>query len=138
MKFHDGITYREIPLENFNKCIISEFPDIDFWAQRGKSEGCYTACLATLLDIPPMIIPIFYSDVYSVEEAWELSNEFASRYDYKLNYTTDFIPSGWSIAGGRTSTGYKHATLCLDGDQVFDPWPNGNGLNKIRGFSYLT
>jgi hypothetical protein len=104
-----------------------------------ESGNCFQTCLASLLGFEtPEFVPNFWAREETEEEIWEFIQIFCSRLKCKIYYTSRDIPKGWSIASGINRFGVFHSCLAFNGKVAHDPLPNGDGLQQIRGYYYLT
>jgi hypothetical protein len=106
-----------------------------------REDGCYAACLATILGVPLDEVPH--------PSAWELMqnhwHEYANRVHQWLQqrgYFRVWIPKFWEPAGlsvvhGTSPRAIGHCVVACDGRMVHDPYPSGGGLTEIEGYEVL-
>ncbi len=93
----------------------------------GPNDGnCFSACLASILEIPLAEVPLFLGAYWDDFLPW-LADRGLSASIYR---STDYVPPGFSIAGGRSKrfAGRMHACIAYDGIVVHDPHPSRDGL----------
>jgi len=108
----------------------------------GMSGTCFSACLASILEVGLTAIPEFGGD-----DVW-LQNVTAFLSDYGLYYVQ--VPPDdpilgivfrhgltWHTVEGISNRGGPHAVVGCNGDIVHDPHPGGNGLKKVECFGLI-
>jgi hypothetical protein len=94
----------------------------------GLHDGnCFSACLASILEIPIAGVPVFLGPYWDDFLPWLAERGLgASLYRKSESY----VPPGYSIAGGPSKrfAGKMHACVAYDGTIVHDPHPSRDGL----------
>lgn len=110
----------------------------------GKEGNCFSACLASLLEIKIEDVPYLNEDNWIVNTNKFLMENYNS---YYMEF--DVLPSncpfklkGYHIINGLSprSEGFPrlyHAVIGKDGKMVFDPHPSKDGLQNINGYGIL-
>ena len=100
---------------------------------------CYTACLATLLNIPYKKVPRFFDNDNNLIDDWDTRlNNFLNNIGYQhLVFNTSLhmikrikgmcIVSGVSYTQEHRDKGHYHAVIYKDGSLYHDPKPNPEG-----------
>lgn len=101
--------------------------------KNGINGNCFTACIASLFDMPTDQVPHFSS--YG-ENWFQVFYDFLKTTDFEINGTW-YIPNnpqwkdfkgidGYVIVGGKSPRGIKngHAVIYKDGEPFFDPHPD--------------
>ena len=100
--------------------------------------NCFSACVASILELPLSEVPFFMSP----EDWWPPFVEWcaARGWEAAFHYGTEYKPLGYSIAGGLSPRfeGCGHACVALDGNVVHDPHPDRLGLPSIEDYITLT
>jgi len=103
----------------------------------GADGNCFSACLASILEIPLKRVPDF-SDAYFFEEASAFLAMYGLSYRRVPMYKK---PSGYSTIEGISPRGGLHACVAKDGELVWDPHPiedgTGQGLVEPRYYGLL-
>jgi hypothetical protein len=87
--------------------------------------GCLAACIASLLEIPLAELPPY--DFETVEASETFFRYLAARNVVMREAPIDgFVPFGYNIIVTRTTDGFTHAMVCLNGKPVW--CPNGHKL----------
>lgn len=106
--------------------------------EKGVTDNCLAACVATVLEVPLDEVPEFEN--MGNEQFGELVT-FASQLGRRLTYHPGKVPPmGYSI-GTVTSPRFpteRHAVVCLDGKVVHDPHPSRASMNPERIWYYET
>jgi hypothetical protein len=92
----------------------------------GINDGnCFSACLASILEMPLEEVPSFLGPYWDNFLPW-----LAARGLSASLYRRDYVPPGYSIAGGPSKrfAGRMHACVAYDGIVVHDPHPSRDGL----------
>ena len=122
---------------------MNEYPDcfvkqtIEHDPEKGNWGNCFSAVLASLLDIPIEDVPVFSGD------GWLLSvNEFLRDYDLAFMYI-DNLPEAlkaygiaglWHEVSGETGRNTFHSCVAHDGQLVFDPHKSNAGLTATTDY----
>jgi hypothetical protein len=111
--------------------------------------NCFSACVASILELPISEVPYFMEPPPGCEHApaepcgcwwsgfldWLAARGLTSHYFKAGDYPWSGHPPGYSIAGGlNASAGLPHAVVALDGAQVHDPNPNRLGLAAVDDY----
>jgi hypothetical protein len=89
------------------------------------SWGCFAACIASVLEIPLAELPPY--DFSNVGQSDNFFRYLAARNILFRGQTVkDFAPFGYNIICTRTTDGFTHAMVCLNGKPVW--CPNGHKL----------
>ncbi len=96
----------------------------------GVEEGnCFQACIASILEIPIEDVPGRQGTTEDEDRA--IRDWLREQYGMGFACTSvardwDWVPPGYSILVGASPRGYWHHTVvCLDGEMVHDPHPDG-------------
>jgi hypothetical protein len=105
--------------------------------KNGINGNCFTACIASLFDLPIDQVPHFSSHG---ENWFKVFYDFLKTTDFEINGTWH-IPTnpkwksfkgidGYVIVGGKFPRGTKngHSVIYKDGEPFFDPHPDNNFL----------
>jgi hypothetical protein len=93
----------------------------------GINDGnCFTACLASILEIPLEEVPSFVGAYWDDFLPW-LADRGLSATLYRSDV---YVPPGYAIAGGRSKrfAGRMHACVAYNGMVIHDPHPSRDGL----------
>lgn len=93
----------------------------------GPNNGnCFSACLASILEIPLEEIPLFLGARWNGFLPWLAGRGLSA----SLYPSGVYVPPGYSIAGGRSLrfAGRNHACVARDGVVVHDPHFSRDGL----------
>ena len=93
--------------------------------------NCFSACIASIFELPLESVPLFVLMGKSTGYGFEFHlNEWLEPYSLQSMYIfkkdgewSGYLPNGYSIGTGLTSRGLYHSVVCLDGKQVWDPFP---------------
>lgn len=88
--------------------------------------NCFSACLASILEIPLGEVPHFWGPRWPDFLQWLADRGLAMTLYHKRLY----VPPGYSIAGGPSVrfAGQMHACVAFDGLIIHDPHPSREGL----------
>lgn len=99
--------------------------------------NCFSACVASILEIPITQVPFFMEP----DEWWPGFVEWCRRRGVaaQFYYADEHVPAGYSIAGGYSPTDpmQGHACVAHDGDVIYDPHPARLGLGVIDRYIVL-
>ncbi len=105
----------------------------------GATDGnCWSACLASILDVDLADVPNFVGDDDDPNNEWpDNCIEWLKERSYLLDWWRigeGGDPSGWAIAGGlaRGRGDIRHACVFFNGQPWFDPHPSNAGLREIE------
>lgn len=121
----------------------------------GLEGNCQSAVLASLLNISLDEVPYFAEGLVlnnkSIEKADEIFNQriddFLEDYGLELNWFTDseeiqryihedFKNRAYQVSG-LSPRGYQHVVIYINGKMVFDPHPEGGGVEPMY-FGFIT
>lgn len=89
--------------------------------------NCWSACVASLLDLSIEEVPYFLDDWPRAFDEWALARGF-----YTLTTDCDhFTPPGLHILGGQSPRDISHAVVAHGDRIVHDPHPGRGGL-RVR------
>lgn len=119
----------------------------------GRPDGnCWTACVASILEVPIEELSDLEDAYRSAAIGWENGGEFQWSLilaeTHALGFTVGWImmdnpnlprlpPHGYSIANGPAVGGMPHSCVALDGEVVHDPHRERNGLLAIESYDVL-
>lgn len=99
--------------------------------------NCFSACVASLLELSIDEVPYFMSDP---ETWWERFLDWLRPRGYYalcVPYSTSWWPNGYHIIGGRSPRDTSHAVVGLGEKIVHDPHPDRTGLVKREDVTLL-
>lgn len=108
--------------------------------------NCFSACVASILELPIEEVPYFMGDPEEPHDAWgrRLDAWLRPRGLYALHFENDptaadaYPISGLYILGGRSPRGdFAHAVVACGKRIVHDPHPSRAGIGAIDGFTLL-
>lgn len=110
----------------------------------GSRGNCFSACLASLLEIPDVdTVPLFLTektDTRPMQWMDRLDAWLARRGLYALHFdggTEDALPNVFYILGGMSPRGRPHAVVAHGREIVHDPHPDKSGLLYADSFVLL-
>lgn len=110
----------------------------------GRHGNCYSACLASLFEIPLDQVPNFFDVAGDDDSAWwgEVRSWLRARGFGVITVLVDEnsrldLFDGWFIVGGESCRGIGHATIWRDGQLVHDPHPSKCGIIKADSVDLL-
>ena len=109
--------------------------------------NCFNACVASILERPLRDVAAIHPRDEQYWSAWEDWFE-AQGLELDLWGAKD-PPNGWSIASGigyriypdghpRAGKPIRHACVAFNGEVIHDPYPGGQGLQKIESYQSLS
>lgn len=106
-----------------------------------RPNGCYAACIASLIAIPLDELPHPDEGDFS-REAWTEYRNTVNRFLRARGWWRAWIPGdtpprGLAIAHGEGPRGIGHCCVAKDGEIVMDPHPDGGGLVGVEGYEVL-
>lgn len=113
---------------------------------KGICGNCFSACIASLFDMPLDLVPHFAADKDWFDLFWEFLKttpfDFEGTWDVKNNpnWFQDFKGvDGYVIVGGTSPRGIKngHAVIYKDGMPFFDPHPDGTFLIEAKHINLI-
>jgi hypothetical protein len=110
-----------------------------YQSKTGKNGRCFSACLASILELPEQDVPSFLEgNQTAAADKWLAKRGMAyHQYDSKGAPA----PIGWHIITGTSPRGGQHAVVGRDGRIVHDPHPHdgtGRGLADVNGYGVIT
>lgn len=110
----------------------------------GQRGNCFSACIASLLDLPLKAVPNFVEiDVLGGPNWWWLADKYLGLLGYTIvEVSPRNPPSGYYMMGGISPRStddcvVHHAVIGKDGEIVHDPMPGGEGLLTVQTARYL-
>ena len=111
----------------------------------GSRGNCFSACLASLLEIPIESVPLFLSEIGDrtrFDWANRLDQWLANFGLYALHFAStsgapNVMPASLHIMTGISPRGRPHAVIGKAGRIVHDPHPEKSGLVETDGFIVL-
>jgi len=99
----------------------------------GPLANCFTACLASILELAIEDIPDFYRTV-PASQAIKETNRWLAHRDLQLvtlRSAEHLLPKAYMIAEGLGPRGRRHAVVHFGDVAVHDPHPSGEGLKAV-------
>jgi hypothetical protein len=105
----------------------------------GEKGDCFEACLASILEIPLEVIPVFKeSDWFKRVNEWLVTRGLfyiEVRFDEEaINLMKKFM--GYHLMCGVAERGLHHAVVGFKGDVVHDPHPSKAGFPPEASLTY--
>ena len=105
----------------------------------GNNGNCYSACLASILEISIDEVPNFTEadDFWTAVRTWLRERGWGV---IGAAFNDIFTPDdldGYQIVCGESPRGLKHATVWLNGKMVHDPHPDRNGIYEAESADIL-
>jgi len=105
----------------------------------GKKGNCFSACIASILEVPLDTVPVFCVDFPS---RWaEKANEWLHEHHGVMLFCvtppsegfveTQYKAPFYHIMSGPALRGLQHSVVGRNGKMVYDPHPSGDGLTKV-------
>ncbi|KKK72438.1 hypothetical protein LCGC14_2903880 [marine sediment metagenome] len=97
---------------------------------------CFSACIASILELPLADVPYFMGQTEEEgEEWWGKFEEWAlprGFYPILLNLTTEWRPSGLHVLSGKSPRGnFPHSLVASGkGEIIHDPHPSRDGIDS--------
>jgi hypothetical protein len=111
----------------------------------GPRGNCFSACLASLLEVPLETVPFFLSepgDTHRFHWASRLDAWLSQFGLYALHFAADparaVFPGCLHIITGISPRGRPHACIGKGPRVIWDPHPDRSGLSEIDGFVILS
>lgn len=107
----------------------------------GSGGSCFTACIASILEVDLKDIPNFVDhgqDWMCV--LWKYLDPMGLSYTshhFRPGEPPKFIPEGYHTISGYAPRGYRHSVVGFRGQFVHDPFPNGGGLITVDGWGAI-
>jgi hypothetical protein len=103
----------------------------------GEQGNCFTACLASILELPIREVPNFAKLTNSDEEFFAMVDEWLATRGLKYSsipiYNRAVPPVGYGTIEGVSPRGGQHACVAYNGVMVFDPHPkDGTGRGLVE------
>jgi hypothetical protein len=102
--------------------------------------NCYTACLASLLDLPLWMVPPF-EDMFGRGDWRSRTDDWLKRFfNLQLVRVEGHEPSSlpeYYIANGPAKRGVNHSVIYQNGELAHDPHPSCSGLLEVEWCWYL-
>ena len=98
--------------------------------------NCFSACIASILEIPLEDVPLFHSDEGTNNWGdkfikWCEDNDIEWTYYDVADTGEDWHPEGYSILSGKSPRGdWLHSVVALDNDIVHDPHFDRTGVES--------
>jgi hypothetical protein len=97
-------------------------------SKNGKIGNCFSACVASILEIGCDDVPVFVSSGNWMFECTKWLTE--KGYSFKYIDKSKPVPSGFSIGVGKSPRGeFHHSVVCLSGICIHDPHPTKAGID---------
>jgi len=106
-------------------------------SKTGKNGRCFSACLASVLELPEAAVPTFMQTAES--DFIRAVDRFLLPWGVTYRKTQDTLakPIGWSTIEGTSPRGGLHACVAFNGSLYWDPHPNdGTGHGLVRPMYY--
>lgn len=122
-------------MNDYPDCFVKQTIEHD--PKNGKWGNCFSAVLASLLDIPIEDVPVFSGGDWLLRV-----NEFLLDYDLAFMYI-DNLPEAlkaygiaglWHEVSGKTERNTFHSCVAQDGQLVFDPHKSNAGLTTTTDY----
>lgn len=97
--------------------------------------NCFSACVATLLELPLSEVPYFMDDWPRSFDQW-LHERGLYAMSFTLPSDPALLPRGGYILGGQSPRG-SHAVVAMGAEIVHDPHPSRAGLDQREDFTLL-
>jgi hypothetical protein len=95
--------------------------------------NCFSACVASLLELPIEEVPYFMTD----EFPGNFTKWLELRGLYFLRFKYVFMPPGFYIMGGLGARGMPHSVVMSGSLLVHDPHPSRAGLVRLEEITVL-
>jgi len=110
----------------------------------GTHGDCFSACLASLFELPLSDVPNFF-DLAGDDDAkwWAAVRDWLRPRGFGVMFLSLSDPAhlalfeGWQIVCGKSARGLDHATIWRDGKMVHDPHPSQCGLIAPDGVDMI-
>jgi len=103
----------------------------------GKGGNCFSACLASVLDLPLSEVPNFFEIAPDDrDDWWEAVRIWLRKRNLGvLPINADWnivrsMPGAYLIVAGMSPRGRLHSTIWFNGEMVHDPHPEGGGIEE--------
>jgi len=107
----------------------------------GKGGSCFTACIASILELPIKTLPNFveFGDKWMLE-LWAFLKPMGLSYttiSYRKHEPLERIPIGYHTISGYAPRGFSHSVVGFRGQFIHDPFPNGGGLITVNSWGVI-
>jgi len=107
----------------------------------GKDGNCFSACLASILELNLAEVPNFQEPNgawYGKYQRWAQKKDLGLVCIKGLYGMEDhYIPKVYCIVSGKSQRGFDHATVYFGKEMVHDPHPEGGGVKDITDSIYI-
>ena len=109
----------------------------------GANGNCFSACLASVFELPIEEVPNFFTLAGHDEATWWAAVRDWLRprgfgiISLRPNTGTLVLFEGWLIVSGKSGRGLHHATVWRSGAMVHDPHPDGSGIESPEDLDLL-
>lgn len=107
----------------------------------GSTGNCFSACLASVFDIPLEDVPNFYIIAGNDPAIWwgAVRDWLRLRGFGVMSIQANLIDQfeGLFIVGGESERGIEHAVLYQNGKVIFDPHPSNVGVKEVTSVDLL-
>ena len=110
----------------------------------GSNGNCFSACLASLFELPIEAVPNFFEVGGNDAPLWWAAvRDWLRPHGFGVMSLSFPNPSlfeefeGWFIVSGESIRGVQHATLWRNGKLVHDPHPSQCGIKTPEGIDLL-
>lgn len=96
--------------------------------------NCFSACIASILEMPLEDVPLFYNDEginnwYDKFDNWCKENGYWASYYSIEDMGDDWCPDDYSILSGQSPRGdWLHSVVAYGNEIVHDPHPDKSGI----------
>lgn len=100
----------------------------------GAEGNCFSACVASILDMPLAEVPCFMGPVVDGNGWWQRFTAWCDEHRVRPTWFGDpkNVPPGHSILSGRSPRSDRyHAVVALDGVMVHDPHHSRAGVLDV-------
>ena len=106
-----------------------------------KDGNCFSACLASILEIPLSEVPNYQEENgkwYFNYKRWlqQFDCDFLSLQNWGKE-TIGFAPKVYAIVSGTSPRGLTHSVIYFEHKMVHDPHPEGGGVKDITDWIYI-
>lgn len=112
-----------------------------FQTKFGHQGSCFTACIASILEISLNDLPNFveYNEKW-ILKLWDFLEPKGLTYtsvNWKANSPPERIPAGYHLINGYAPRGFRHSVIGFRGVMIHDPFPRGNGLITVEDWGVI-
>lgn len=116
--------------------------------ETGDSGNCFSACLASVLELPIEEVPnFFHGEDKSPEAWWRRARAWLETQGFGIVcMTVDsdhhdplhwYHPDAYLIVAGKSERGRDHAIVCRGGRMIHDPHPSQTGIIRPESVDLL-